>query len=391
MNPLSSRNAGPAPPPDWAALFPDPTRPLILDLGCGPGRFLLALASRPGGGGDGAAGDDSAAAACSRGGDNNHLGVEIRAPLAARADAWAGALGLAHARFVSTNATVNAPAWLATYPGPLALVSVLHPDPHWKRRHRKRRLVQPALALALALRLRPGTGLLWLQSDVKAVTQDMVATFEQAAGHLLELDPSHWGEGADPAWPPPGAERVNQGDDAQRDAARAASAARRRAAAKRGRGEGGGGGGGAAAGAAAAAASAGEGAADAPDAAAEPAGTGGGGGGGGGDGDEGGDDDDDDDDGSERFTGWAALPGRGWLRHSPVGVPTEREVGSLAAGGHVWRALLRRRAEPAPAPGAGAGGGGGGVGGGGGAAAPPPAAAADAAAAAAPQPAGGAA
>lgn len=31
---------------DWSEKFADPERPLIVDVGCGPGRFLLALAQR---------------------------------------------------------------------------------------------------------------------------------------------------------------------------------------------------------------------------------------------------------------------------------------------------------------------------------------------------------
>ena len=41
---------------------------------------------------------------------------------------------------------------------------------------------------------------------------------------------------------------------------------------------------------------------------------------------------------------WAAtLPGGGWLAVNPVGVPTEREVATLAAGGCIYRMLLHRR------------------------------------------------
>ena len=58
-----------------------------------------------------------------------------------------------------------------------------------------------------------------------------------------------------------------------------------------------------------------------------------------------GEEEDEDDDGGEGFVSdWAAsLPGGGWLRVNPVGVPTEREVATLAAGGGIFRMLLERR------------------------------------------------
>ena len=115
VNPLSSRNMAVVPPPPWRELFEDATRPLVLDLGCGSGRFLLALAER-----------DAAA------GGRNYLGVEIREPLVTRAQGWADRKGLGgRVRYTATNANVNVPAWLDAYPGPLQLVSFLHPDPHW--------------------------------------------------------------------------------------------------------------------------------------------------------------------------------------------------------------------------------------------------------------------
>jgi tRNA (guanine-N7-)-methyltransferase len=202
------------------------------------------------------------------------------------------------------------------------LIAVRVRVPRRKRKHQKRRIVQPALARALAERLAPG-GVVFLQSDVKAVAEDMVAVFEAAAGSdLLELAAVHFGDGASGDWPPPEAALVNQGNDVQREASKAAARAKARAEAaasrKRPRDD----------------AEAGEAAAD-DGAAGEDEG----------DEAEGGDDDYD----PFAPTGWAKLPGNGWLRDNPVGVPTERELGTVAAGGHCWRALLRRKDVPVPA------------------------------------------
>lgn len=43
VNPLKKELQVPLPPQDWAAIYTDTSRPLIVDVGCGSGRFLLAL------------------------------------------------------------------------------------------------------------------------------------------------------------------------------------------------------------------------------------------------------------------------------------------------------------------------------------------------------------
>eukprot|EP00879_Flechtneria_rotunda_P016318 GHRR01017073.1.p1 GENE.GHRR01017073.1~~GHRR01017073.1.p1 ORF type:complete len:149 (+),score=31.87 GHRR01017073.1:786-1232(+) len=43
VNPLASQFQQPAPIQDWSTVFRDPQLPLFVDMGCGPGRFLLLL------------------------------------------------------------------------------------------------------------------------------------------------------------------------------------------------------------------------------------------------------------------------------------------------------------------------------------------------------------
>ena len=45
-NPLRKELQVQLPPQDWTEKYADPGRPLIVDIGCGPGRFLLALSHR---------------------------------------------------------------------------------------------------------------------------------------------------------------------------------------------------------------------------------------------------------------------------------------------------------------------------------------------------------
>lgn len=73
VNPLRAEYQQPIGPVDWSAAFDDPTLPLVVDLGCGPGRYLLLLERRAAEGKIGLGVPD--------GGRCNYLGVEIRRPV----------------------------------------------------------------------------------------------------------------------------------------------------------------------------------------------------------------------------------------------------------------------------------------------------------------------
>jgi tRNA (guanine-N7-)-methyltransferase len=45
---------------------------------------------------------------------------------------------------------------LENYPGPVAALAAQMPDPHFKKRHRKRRMVQPSVVQVARERLMPG-------------------------------------------------------------------------------------------------------------------------------------------------------------------------------------------------------------------------------------------
>ena len=168
VNPLSRFYQLPRLLPAPEVLFAEPERPLHLDLGSARGRFLLALAPlQP---------------------QRNHLGVEIRRPLVAAAEADRSAMGLTNLAFLFANANISLPAWLeALPPGRLALVSLQFPDPWFKRKHHKRRVLQPALLRALALALAPGRQL-FLQSDVAELIEPMLALVD-ASGCFSRPEP----------------------------------------------------------------------------------------------------------------------------------------------------------------------------------------------------------
>lgn len=156
VNPLSTRHQIPVDPPHWPEIYADLDRPLHLDIGTGSGRFLLAMAQHQP--------------------QWNFLGVEIRQPLVERANQWRDQLGLDNLHFLYAN--INVSLRRLFKPGDLSRVSVQFPDPWFKKRHHKRRVVQPELVADLADLLRPGS-LVFLQSDIEELAVEMAERFLQ--------------------------------------------------------------------------------------------------------------------------------------------------------------------------------------------------------------------
>ncbi|KAK7350532.1 hypothetical protein VNO77_09250 [Canavalia gladiata] len=159
VNPLSSSFSVPAQVPDWNQVFADPTLPLMVDIGCGSGRFLMWLAKRTPK-------------------ERNFLGLEIRKRIVKRAELWVKDLGLDNIHFLFANATISFKQLVESYPGPLVLVSILCPDPHFKKRHHKRRVLQNPLVGAIVDNLMPG-GQVFIQSDVPEMALDMRNQFDE--------------------------------------------------------------------------------------------------------------------------------------------------------------------------------------------------------------------
>ena len=160
VNPLSIKYANPAVAPDWQAMFANPQLPLHLDIGCGKGDFLREMAAQVPGW--------------------NFLGLEIREPLVQRSLLKANPAKNLH--FIFCNANNSLRPLLTTWPGgcPLQRVSIQFPDPWFKKRHQKRRVVQPELVAVLA-EVMPTDGWVWLQSDIKEVCEEMCDRFDENA------------------------------------------------------------------------------------------------------------------------------------------------------------------------------------------------------------------
>lgn len=206
VNPLADHFQVPTPAPTWEAVFADPALPLQVDVGCGSGRFVLIRALRLAGHSGSVDVVDqelpvsevdiaehatqSCASSVPRA---NVLGLEIRHKLVDRAQAWAERLRLTNCSFLFTNATVSWQSLLGSYPGPIELVTMQFPDPHFKTRHHKRRHVQPQLVQEMAKTLAPGARV-FLQGDVPEAVRWMRDMFDLHGGGHFMLAPECRGD-----------------------------------------------------------------------------------------------------------------------------------------------------------------------------------------------------
>ncbi len=159
VNPLSHKYATPAAAPDWTKVFAKPQLPLHLDIGCAKGDFVREMAHTVP--------------------DWNFLGIEIREPLVERALIRRDLDQQSNLHFVFCNANNSLKPLLVDYPSKLQRVSIQFPDPWFKKRHQKRRVVQLELVNTLA-ELMPEGGKVWLQSDIGEVCAQMCDRFDES-------------------------------------------------------------------------------------------------------------------------------------------------------------------------------------------------------------------
>jgi tRNA (guanine-N7-)-methyltransferase len=151
-------------PLDLSALFGN-DRPVWLEIGFGNGDSLAALAERHP--------------------DRNYLGVEVHRPGVGHLLLRLEALDLDNVRLLRHDAVEVLRHALSA--ASLAGVLLFFPDPWHKRRHHKRRILQPAFVDLLARVIRPG-GLFHAATDWEDYARQMLAVleasprFENAAG-----------------------------------------------------------------------------------------------------------------------------------------------------------------------------------------------------------------
>ena len=155
---------------DVAAVFADASRPLLLDVGCARGRFLLRMAK--------------AEPAW------NYLGLEIRQPLVDEANRLAADAGLGNLHYSFANAMLWLDRSVRDIPdGILQAVTIQFPDPWFKKKHAKRRMVNEEMVAAIAEKLSPG-GRVFVQTDIEFLAAEMFSIF-RADARFTEAPTDH--------------------------------------------------------------------------------------------------------------------------------------------------------------------------------------------------------
>ena len=137
-------------PADWDAVF-GRQAPRVIEIGFGMGAATAEIAAaRP---------------------DTDFIGIEVHTPGVGALLKRIGEDGLENLRIIQHDAVQVLEHMVA--PGSLAGVHVFFPDPWHKKKHHKRRLIQPPLVALLASRLAPG-GVLHCATDWQPYAEQML-------------------------------------------------------------------------------------------------------------------------------------------------------------------------------------------------------------------------
>ena len=159
VNPLAPYFRFTPPPLEIEKIFADSTLPLHLDIGAGRGRFLLKMAEVEN--------------------EKNFLGLEIREPLADEANRLAAEKNFLNLHYEFCNAMLNLDKLLENLPADiLQTVTIQFPDPWYKKKHAKRRMIKENVVETLAAHMISG-GEIFIQTDVEFLFEEMRELFRQ--------------------------------------------------------------------------------------------------------------------------------------------------------------------------------------------------------------------
>ncbi len=159
VNPLSPYFCFTPKPVELGVIFADPKLPLHLDIGAARGRFILKMAEQfPA---------------------QNFLGVEIREPLVIEGNRLAQERNLTNLHYEFNNATHSLDRLLEKLPAEiLQTVTIQFPDPWYKKKHAKRRMVTDSLVVTILEHLTV-SGRIFVQTDVDFLAEEMFALFRE--------------------------------------------------------------------------------------------------------------------------------------------------------------------------------------------------------------------
>ena len=160
VNPLSRFFQLPLSLPSKSILFKESHYPIHLDIGSAKGEFLIELASKfP---------------------KWNFLGLEIREALVSSSERKRQKLELQNLRFLYCNVNVSLDEWLSDLAfAQLKRVSIQFPDPWFKRKHIKRRVLKKTLLDSIARHMSKD-GELFIQSDILNLIESMTSVIESS-------------------------------------------------------------------------------------------------------------------------------------------------------------------------------------------------------------------
>lgn len=124
--------------------------PVSVEIGANRGKFLVELAERHP--------------------EQTYVGLELRRSFAQLADRLLKRRGCHNSVCLHADANLAVPILLDD--GQLQELFLLYPDPWWKARHAKRRIIQPDFLDILARKM-PSGGMVWIRTDVGPLADEM--------------------------------------------------------------------------------------------------------------------------------------------------------------------------------------------------------------------------
>ena len=161
VNPLCSSFQKNIDLPDWNTEFTDISLPVHIDIGCAKGNYLIELASQNS--------------------HINYIGLEIRKPLVDQANKKVRDMKLGNITFIFCNANISfSSIYQSLYK--VDSIYILNPDPWFKVRHKKRRLINEKFVEDL-YKLLDNDIQIFIQTDV----EDAISQAEMARVSVLHL------------------------------------------------------------------------------------------------------------------------------------------------------------------------------------------------------------